>query len=260
MAQKLARTQGTSRRGLNIHSMDYQVTYRHSLRSAPEDFIVHVPSQMVCNVPATVDQIIQRLCPSGVLPQSAFGGNRRCRRCAGLQGDAIFSSLRVRSGRRPAGSLNATQLIRLISIETTGKRRNERRAAVLTAASELRGVDRPSYLPLHFRTRRRASIHHVCESRGKPYRDASLRPGYAWVTRCTAADPATGRHALQPSLRAAGDHPGTTARGETGHFSLTVTVDGREVRLVGTRGARAAVRVTARAEGRACGRRSAGVW
>jgi hypothetical protein len=72
---------------------------------------------MVCNVPATVDQIIQRLCPSGVLPQSAFGGNRRCRRCAWLQGDAIFSTLRDRSGRRPAGSLNATQLIRLISIE-----------------------------------------------------------------------------------------------------------------------------------------------
>jgi hypothetical protein len=125
MAQKLARTQGTSRRGLNTHSMDYQVTYQHSLRSAPEDFIVHVPSQMVCNVPATVDEIIQRLCPSGVLPQSAFGGNRRCRRCAWLQGDAIFSTLRVRSGRRAAGSLNATQLIRLISIETTGKRRNE---------------------------------------------------------------------------------------------------------------------------------------
>lgn len=151
MAQKLAGTQGTSRRGLNTRSMDYQVTYQHSLRSAPEDFIVHVPSQMVCNVPATVDQIIQGLCPSGVLPQSAFGGNRRCRRCAWLHGDAIFSTLRVRSGRRPAGSLNATQLIRLISIETTGKRRNERRAAVLTAASELRGVDSPSYLPLHFR-------------------------------------------------------------------------------------------------------------
>lgn len=117
MAQKLARTQDTSRRGLNTHSMNYQVTYQHSLRSAPEDFIVHVPSQMVCNVPATIDQIIQRLCPSGVLPQSAFGGNRRCRRCAWLQGDAIFSTLRVRSGRRPAGSLNATQLIRLISIE-----------------------------------------------------------------------------------------------------------------------------------------------
>ena len=117
MAQKFAGTQGTSRRGLNTRSMDYQVTYQHSLRSAPEDFIAHVPSQMVCNVPTTVDQIIQRLCPSGVVPQSAFGGNRRCRRCAWLQGDAIFSTLRVRSGRRSAGSLNATQLIRLISIK-----------------------------------------------------------------------------------------------------------------------------------------------
>ncbi|VVD33782.1 hypothetical protein [Paraburkholderia dioscoreae] len=33
--------------------MDYQVTYKHSLLSAPDDFIVHVPSQMVCNGPAT---------------------------------------------------------------------------------------------------------------------------------------------------------------------------------------------------------------
>lgn len=30
MAQKLARTQGTSRRGLNTHSMDYHVTHQHS--------------------------------------------------------------------------------------------------------------------------------------------------------------------------------------------------------------------------------------
>jgi hypothetical protein len=34
--------------------MDYQVTYEHSLRSAPDDFIVHVPSQMGRNLPATV--------------------------------------------------------------------------------------------------------------------------------------------------------------------------------------------------------------
>ncbi|TDY15737.1 hypothetical protein B0G81_8832 [Paraburkholderia sp. BL6665CI2N2] len=40
------------------------------------------------------------------------------------------------------------------------------------------------------------------------------------------------RHALQPSLRAAGGNPGASAPGETGHFSLTVTVDGNEVRLV----------------------------
>jgi hypothetical protein len=40
------------------------------------------------------------------------------------------------------------------------------------------------------------------------------------------------RHALHPSLRAAVDHPGASAPGETGPFSLTVTVDGREVRLL----------------------------
>ncbi|RKT14309.1 hypothetical protein B0G69_7566 [Paraburkholderia sp. RAU2J] len=40
------------------------------------------------------------------------------------------------------------------------------------------------------------------------------------------------RRALQPSLRAAGDNPGTSAPSETGHFGLTVTVDGNEVRLV----------------------------
>ncbi|WP_244179571.1 hypothetical protein [Paraburkholderia aspalathi] len=39
------------------------------------------------------------------------------------------------------------------------------------------------------------------------------------------------RHALQPSLRAAGDNPGASAPGETGPFSLTVTVDGTVVRL-----------------------------
>jgi hypothetical protein len=38
--------------------MDYQGTYEHSLRSAPDVFIVHVPSQMVCNVPATVPRAL----------------------------------------------------------------------------------------------------------------------------------------------------------------------------------------------------------
>lgn len=40
------------------------------------------------------------------------------------------------------------------------------------------------------------------------------------------------RQALRPSLRAAVDHPGAAAPGATGHFSLTVTADGREVRLL----------------------------
>ena len=32
--------------------MDYRVSYEHSLVSAPEDFIVQVPSQLVGDVPA----------------------------------------------------------------------------------------------------------------------------------------------------------------------------------------------------------------
>ncbi|MFM0204740.1 hypothetical protein PQR53_33495 [Paraburkholderia fungorum] len=40
------------------------------------------------------------------------------------------------------------------------------------------------------------------------------------------------RHALHPSLRALVDSCGASAPGETGHFSLTVTVDGAVVRLV----------------------------
>ena len=34
--------------------MDYHVSYEHSLKSAPDDFIVHVPSQLVDDVPANV--------------------------------------------------------------------------------------------------------------------------------------------------------------------------------------------------------------
>jgi hypothetical protein len=33
--------------------MDYRVSYEHSLKSSPEEFIVNVPSQMV-NVPAEI--------------------------------------------------------------------------------------------------------------------------------------------------------------------------------------------------------------
>lgn len=31
--------------------MNYQVSYEHSLKSAPSDFIVHVPCQLIENVP-----------------------------------------------------------------------------------------------------------------------------------------------------------------------------------------------------------------
>ncbi|MFM0546982.1 hypothetical protein PQR29_19875 [Paraburkholderia strydomiana] len=34
--------------------MQYRVAYEHSLRSAPDDFIVHVPSQLVDDVPANI--------------------------------------------------------------------------------------------------------------------------------------------------------------------------------------------------------------
>ncbi len=34
--------------------MNYRVTYEHSLKSAPNDFIVHVPCQVVDNVPDNI--------------------------------------------------------------------------------------------------------------------------------------------------------------------------------------------------------------
>lgn len=34
-----------------LAQMNYRVTYEHSLKSAPNDFIVHVPCQVVDNVP-----------------------------------------------------------------------------------------------------------------------------------------------------------------------------------------------------------------
>ncbi|KAE8754820.1 hypothetical protein FSO04_37775 [Paraburkholderia madseniana] len=40
------------------------------------------------------------------------------------------------------------------------------------------------------------------------------------------------RLALQPSLRAAVDHPGAAAPGETGLFSLTLLADGVALRLI----------------------------
>ncbi|RQH04999.1 hypothetical protein [Paraburkholderia dinghuensis] len=34
--------------------MEIRVTYEHSLASAPDEFIVHVPSQVVTGIPANV--------------------------------------------------------------------------------------------------------------------------------------------------------------------------------------------------------------
>lgn len=37
-----------------VAKMNYHVSYEHSLKSAPNDFIVHVPSQLVDNVPDNI--------------------------------------------------------------------------------------------------------------------------------------------------------------------------------------------------------------
>lgn len=39
-------------------AMQYRVAYEHSLRSAPDDFIVHVPSQLVDAVPANIPRAL----------------------------------------------------------------------------------------------------------------------------------------------------------------------------------------------------------
>jgi hypothetical protein len=38
--------------------MDYRVSYEHSLKSAPDEFIVLVPSQLVEDVPPTVPRAL----------------------------------------------------------------------------------------------------------------------------------------------------------------------------------------------------------
>lgn len=38
--------------------MEYNVSYEHSLASAPNDFIVNVPAQLVTDVPATVPRAL----------------------------------------------------------------------------------------------------------------------------------------------------------------------------------------------------------
>jgi hypothetical protein len=39
-------------------AMDYRVSYEHSLKNKPDEFIVHVPSQLVENVPANVPRAL----------------------------------------------------------------------------------------------------------------------------------------------------------------------------------------------------------
>jgi hypothetical protein len=43
---------------LNEKNMEVRVTYEHSLASAPEEFIVHVPSQLVTDIPANVPRAL----------------------------------------------------------------------------------------------------------------------------------------------------------------------------------------------------------
>jgi hypothetical protein len=38
--------------------MDYRVSYEHSLASAPDNFIVLVPSQLVSDVPASIPRAL----------------------------------------------------------------------------------------------------------------------------------------------------------------------------------------------------------
>jgi hypothetical protein len=38
--------------------MDYRVSYEHSLKNEPDEFIVHVPSQRVEDIPANVPRAL----------------------------------------------------------------------------------------------------------------------------------------------------------------------------------------------------------
>jgi hypothetical protein len=38
--------------------MDYRVSYKHSLKNQPDEFIVHVPSQLVDEIPANVPRAL----------------------------------------------------------------------------------------------------------------------------------------------------------------------------------------------------------
>lgn len=38
--------------------MDYRVSYEHSLKNAPDDFVVRVPSQLVEGVPANLPRAL----------------------------------------------------------------------------------------------------------------------------------------------------------------------------------------------------------
>jgi hypothetical protein len=47
--------------------MQYRVAYGHSLRSAPDDFIVHVPSQLVDDIPANIPRALLPECITDII-------------------------------------------------------------------------------------------------------------------------------------------------------------------------------------------------
>lgn len=57
--------------------MKFCVSYEHSLSSAPGDFIVHVPSQVVADVPANV--------PRALLPELTLQRSSRIGRIRNLR-------------------------------------------------------------------------------------------------------------------------------------------------------------------------------
>ncbi|KAE8758398.1 hypothetical protein FSO04_18555 [Paraburkholderia madseniana] len=61
--------------------MDYRVSYEHSLKSAPDDFIVHVPPQLVDDVPANVPRaLLPEYITDLILKRSPQIGKIRCLR------------------------------------------------------------------------------------------------------------------------------------------------------------------------------------
>ena len=51
-----SRTEGSPSKLRTV--MDYRVSYEHSLQNKPDEFIVHVPSQLVENIPANVPRAL----------------------------------------------------------------------------------------------------------------------------------------------------------------------------------------------------------
>jgi hypothetical protein len=58
--------------------MDYRVSYEHSLKNAPDEFIVQVPSQLVEDIPANVPRaLLPEYIPDLILKRSPRIGKIR---------------------------------------------------------------------------------------------------------------------------------------------------------------------------------------